>query len=217
MAALDSYFWGMKRAMALFLILTGPLAYGQGTASPSSQQDLQESINILSGKVRDLQDGSTAVEKRLSELQSRVSEVSAQASKPKGDYATQDDIKALKAAIEAVDKKRQSDNEEIVKALKDLAKASKIPTPGPAATHLTTHTAAPDNASTPAPPPPDGPGFTYLVKSNDTLVKISKKLFNEQHVKVSVDDMLKANAFLKGEAKNLKEGDKLFIPTPKAP
>ena len=207
----------MKRVLFSLLILTAPLAYGQTPTPPPSQQELMETVNILKGRVDDLTDARNTQEKKLRDLQARVDELTSQIGKSSGNYASQDDVKSLQSAIAAEDKKRQADNDDIIKTLKDMAKISSSgKTPSiPPAPHTSTHSDPVASNPTPPPPPADGPGFTYVAKSGDNLAKISRNLYKEQHVKVSVDDILKANPFLKGDAKNLKEDDKLFIPAPK--
>ena len=218
-------FASMKRIFVLLAFLATPLfpALAQdGAPATVSRSEDSENYKILKGRVDDLMESRADVQKRLSDLQSKVNEMSAQLAKPTGSYASVDDVKALKAAIEEVDKKRQADNEAVMKALnqiKELAKGAKtsasVPPAGPRnpPIHIVDN---PDNTSTAnvSAPAPTGPGFTYTAKPNDTLTKISKKLLQERGIKVSSDDILKANAFLKGKASNLKEGDKLFIPLP---
>ena len=206
----------MKRVLFSLLILTAPLAYGQTPTPTPSVQELIETVNILKGRVDDLTDARNAQDKRLSALQSKLDDLTAQVAKPSGNYATQDDIKSVRADIVAEDKKRQADNDDIIKTLKDLTKMSSGKSPTASLPHPTPHTDP--VADVPANPPaatPDVPGFTYKVKSGETLVKISKRLYLEEHVKVSADDILKANPSLKGDAKNLKEDELLFIPAPK--
>jgi len=194
------------------MILAAPLVIAQTTAPAPSQQELLETVNILKGRVADLSDGRDALQKQVQALQSKVDELSAKLAKPPADYATPDDIKALKAAIEEVDKKRQADNDKIVATLNDIAKNYKTPAIAPTHTHADV-----------TPPPPannnstqDGPGFNWVARPNDTLNKIVNE-FNKQHpdAKTSVDDLLKANPALKNDPKNLKEGQKLFIPSAK--
>ncbi len=207
----------MKRVLFSLLILAAPLAYSQTPTPTPSQQELMETVNILKGRVDDLTDARNTQEKKLRDLQARVDELAAQIAKPSGNYATQDDVKALQAAIAAEDKKRQADNDDIIKTLKDMAKISgggKTPATPPSPQTSNHQDQVASIATTPV-PSAHGPGFTYVAKSGDTLVKISRNLFKEQHVKVSVEEILKANPFLKGDAKNLKEDDKLFIPDPK--
>jgi Tfp pilus assembly protein FimV len=202
----------MKRVLISLLMMAAPIAIAQTSAPAPSPQELIENINILKGRVDDLTDTQHALEKEVHDLQSKVDELTTKLAKPPVDYATKEDIKTLTSAIQDVDKKRQSDNDNIVKAMKDLASISHVPAPTPAPAHSAPHA---DAAPLTDAPPAAGPGFTYQVKPNDTLVKISHNLFADEHVKVSPDKILKANPSLKGDARNLKEGDTIFIPSSK--
>ncbi len=204
----------MKRVLSLLLTLAAPALFAQTGALPPSQQELVENINILKGRVDDLSDSRNALQKQVRDLQSKIDELSAKLAKPPVNYATEDDLKALKSAIEEVDRKRQADSENVVKTLNELAKSIKAPTPTPASRGNSHADITP--TPTPAATVPDGPGFTYVAKLNDNLKKIAVE-FNKTHPdsKTSVEEILKANPSLKGDPKNLKEGQKLFIPSAK--
>ena len=54
-------------------------------------------------------------------------------------------------------------------------------------------------------------GYEYVIKESDTLSAIARA-YNEQGIKVTVQQILDANQGLKAE--NLKPGKKIFIPAP---
>jgi LysM repeat protein len=197
-------------------LLAVPLARGQETTAAASLPEIVENYKILKGQVDDLRDANTALQHQVADLQSKIDALTAQQGKPSGDYASQDDLKALKAAIEDEDKKRLADNEEVLKELKLIAKATK--TAGISA--LPAHPAAtPEPVVEPTAPATeavaDGPGFTYIVKSGDTPNKIAKKLFEEKGIKITGEEIMAANPKVKDPTK-LWIGEKLFIPAPKA-
>jgi FtsZ-binding cell division protein ZapB len=184
-------------------LLAVPLARGQETTAAASLPEIVENYKILKGQVDDLRDANTALQHQVADLQSKIDALTAQQGKPSGDYASQDDVKALKAAIEDEDKKRLADNEEVLKELKLIAKATK--TAGISA--MPAHPAGGDTGAgrlSPAPataPVPDGPGFTYIVKSDDTPNKIAKKLFEEKGIKITGEEIMAANPKVKDPTK----------------
>lgn len=202
-------------------LLAVPLARGQESTTAASLPEIVENYKVLKGQVENLQESNAALEKRIADLESKLDAVSSQQGKVSGDYASQDDLKALKSAIEEEDKKRQADNEEMVKtfqqSFKQITKLAK--------SSGTTAVGIPTRDPAPNPPPdavshaevkqPDGPGFTYVVKPNDTPTKIAKKLFEEKGIKVSADQIMAANPQVKDPTK-LYIDQKLFIPAPSA-
>jgi LysM repeat protein len=201
-------------------LLAVPLARGQESTVAASLPEIVENYKVLKGQVENLQDANAALEKRIAGLESKLDAVSSQQGRASGDYASQDDLKALKTAIEEEDKKRQADNEEMVKtfqqSFKQITKFAK--SGGPTEPLTPTHSPAGPVASDNVPPAshqdvkqPDGPGFTYVVKPNDTPTKIAKKLFDEKGIKVSADQIMAANPQVK-DPKKLYIDEKLFIP-----
>ena len=198
-------------------LLAVPLARGQESTTAASLPEIVENYKVLKGQVDDLRDANAALEKKIAELESKLDAVSSQQGKASGDYASQDDVKALKSAIEEEDKKRQADNDDVMKELKQIAKLTK--SSGTTAVSIPTRDASPnpppDAVSHPDVPKqqPDGPGFTYVVKPNDTPTSIAKKLFAEKGIKVTADQIMAANPQVK-DPKKLYIDEKLFIPAP---
>ena len=195
-------------------LLAVPLARGQETPTAASLPEIVENYKTLKGQVEDLRDANTALKHQIDDMQAKIDALTAQQGKPSGNFASQDDVKALKDAIEAVDKKRMADNDEVLKELKQIAKLSGKSGGVTTATPRSTPVITPTEPVADAPKQPDGPGFLYKVKSNDTPNKIAKKLFEEKGIKITGDQIMAANPKVK-DATKLFIGQKLFIPLPK--
>jgi LysM repeat protein len=204
----------MKRVLLLISLLAMPLARGQETPTAASLPEIVENYKILQGHVQDLSDANAALKRQIDDLQGKIDALAAQQAKPSGNYASQDDIKALKDAIQEVDKKRMADNDEVLKALKQMAKIGKLPASATTPTRSPVITPAPDTERTAEATRPEGPGFMYEVKPNDTPKKIARKLLEEKGIKITSDQILQANPQVKDPTK-LFIGQKLFIPMPK--
>lgn len=210
-------------------LMAAPLARGQEATTAASLPEIVENYKVLKGQVDDLRDANAALERKVADLQSKLDSANAQLSKPSGNFASAEDLKAVQTALEDESKKRVADNEEVMKELKLIAKASaKGSTVAMAPTHPAPPTTVNDGADgtkmdgskadghpmMDAHPTPDGPGFTYIVKPNDTPTKIAKKLFEEKGIKITSDQIMAANPQVK-DPKKLFVDEKLFIPAPK--
>jgi LysM repeat protein len=207
------YFWVMKRVLLMISLLAVPLARGQETPTAASLPEIAENYKILKGQMEDLRDANTALKHQIDDMQAKIDALTAQQGKPSGNFASQDDVKALKDAIEAVDKKRMADNDKVLEELKQIAKLSGK---SGGVTSATPHSppATPPADPVADAPKTDGPGFIYEVKSNDTPNKIAKKLFDEKGIKITGAEIMAANPKVK-DATKLLIGQKLFIPLPK--
>jgi LysM repeat protein len=208
-----SYFRVMKRVLILISLLAVPLARGQETPTAASLPEIAENYKILKGQMEDLRDANTALKHQIDDLQAKIDALTAQQGRPSGNFASQDDVKALKDAIETVSKKQVADNDEVLQELKQIAKL------GGKSGGVANVTPHPTPATPPADPvadapKTDGPGFIYEVKSNDTPNKIAKKLFDEKGIKITGAEIMAANPKVK-DATKLFIGQKLFIPVPK--
>ena len=133
------------------------------------------------------------------------------ASSPASDSASADDLKKLAEQVQEIDKKRQSDNELILKEIEKLGKVSG---------GTTSHKLQP---VTPSPTPTTSPGdstatssgpqkgYDYTIRAGDTLSAIAKAC-RAQGVKVTSDQIQAANPGL--DPKSLVVGKKIFIPQP---
>ncbi len=164
-------------------------------------------MNKLSAEIDVLTEAKDQLNKKIDGLESEIRDLQSQVSKPTGNYASADDLKQLADAIKEVDKKRQDDNERVVKELQNLSHSLQNSAPSrrsPGTTH-------PDpTGETGSPGSQDG--YYYPVQEGDTLALIVKA-YREKGIKVTVQQVLDANPGLK--ATSLKVGQKIFIPKPK--
>jgi LysM repeat protein len=168
---------------------------------------VQERLNKLSGQIEDLVAAQEAQRKRIEGLAKELNALQQQQDKPNASYATQDDVKQLAAKLQEVDRKRQDDNEHILKELEKLGKTlgatSKKTTAPAAATQSATQSG--DGAARP------DKGYEYVIKAGDTYSVIAQA-YREQGIKVTPEQIEKANP---GVSPNrLKVGQKIFIPAP---
>jgi Tfp pilus assembly protein FimV len=198
----------MKRISVWFLILTfsALLARAQDDAA-------QQQLDKLGGQIQDLQDAQAQQAKRLAALEKEINDLQGQASASGGSAANSDDVKKLAEQVQEIDKKRQEDNERILKELERLEKSlGNSPSSHKSSAEITPDTtpATPKGHATPDNSGPQN-GYNYTVHSGDTLMAIVKA-YRAQGIKVTTDQVLKANPGL--DAKNMKVGQKIFIPAP---
>jgi outer membrane murein-binding lipoprotein Lpp len=193
----------MKRILLMTIVLA------VGTIGRAQDAAVDERLNKLAGQVQDLADSKEALRNDLNALAKEVRDVRDQAGKPNDAYATQDDVKRLTEKLAEIDKKREDDKQLILDKIAELGKSL--------AANPSRHTPAvvPDE-----PAPPHDPanshaasdkGYYYVIQSGDTLSMIAKA-YRDKNIKVSVDDILRANDGLKAE--KLIVGRKIFIPAP---
>ena len=192
----------MKRIyflLATSMILAPSLARSQDAAT-------EERFNQLNGKIEDLIAGQEAQKKLISELRHEIETLRDQQNKPSGDYASRDDFKRLAETVKEVDRKRLEDADRTKATLDRLAKmiADKS---GPV---RPPRNERPEKSETDL-PKHDEKGFEYTIKSGDTLSTIVKA-YKEQNIKITSDQILKANPGLQPE--KLRIGQKIFIPAP---
>jgi nucleoid-associated protein YgaU len=156
----------------------------------------EEQLNRLRSEITTLQESNVTLKKRLEEVARELQEVREQAAKPSGNFADAADVKRLAEAVKEVDAKRAEDREVILGEIKKLGASLKAP-------------AAKKTEA--AVKPPSTEGFEYTIQSGDTLSTIVAGC-RKQGVKVTVDQILKANPGLKPES--LQPGKKISIPAP---
>lgn len=169
---------------------------------------VEERLNKLSAQIEDLIVAKDAQNKRIEELARAVREFQdQQQNKPTANYASQDDLKKLAASLDKVDQSRRSDYETVVKSLEELRKvltnAAKPAAVKPPVSSESGGDAAPQGSEK---------GYWHVIKSGDTISAVAKA-YSEQGIKVTTDDILKANPGLKPES--LAVGKKIWIPAPK--
>jgi len=198
----------MKRFLVCFLILSFFAA-----AARAQDDAAQQQMDKLSGQIQDLQATQLEQSKHIQALEKQINDLQGQASQSGGSTANSDDLKKLAEQVQEIDKKRQEDNNRILKELERLEKSLG----GSPSSHKSSADITPDITPTPIPAHatanPGGPqnGYNYTVHSGDTLLAIVKA-YRAQGIKVTTDQVLKANPGL--DPKNMKVGQKIFIPAP---
>jgi LysM repeat protein len=202
----------MKRILAWFLILSFSIAAARAQDSATQQQ-----IDKLSGQIQDLLDAQAAQGKRIEALEKEIGDLHDQMNQPGASgSANPDDLKKLAEQVQEIDKKRQDDNERVLKELEHLEKALGASSPSRKSSPDMTPDTSPDTTS-PAPLKSHATagggqnGYDYAIHKGDTLSAIAKA-YREQGIKVTTDQILKANPGL--DPKNMKVGQKIFIPAP---
>jgi LysM repeat protein len=168
----------------------------------------EERLNKISGQIEDLLAAQAAQQKRLTALAQEIADLREKALRPNPAYAGQEDLRRLAEALREVDRKRLEDYDKIRSELVKLGKTLAAPPP--------------PSKKLSSPPPPEAPateerssppekGFEYTVQRGDTL-SIIVQAYREKNIKVSTEQILKANPGLKAE--KLYVGRKIFIPAP---
>lgn len=166
---------------------------------------VEEHLNKLTAQIQDLVDAKDAQNKRIEELAKELRALQDQQGKPNTSYASQEDLKQLADKLQEIDRKRQEDNDLILKRIEGLGKTLGS-------------SARPAVAPRPATPPadaatstPSDKGYEYVIQSGDTL-SVIVKAYAEKNIKVTVDQIVAANPGL--NPKRLRVGQKVFIPAP---
>lgn len=187
----------MKRffAISAALLVASSVTFAQDAAT-------EERLNKLQNALETLQASNVELQKEINELTRKLQEVREAAGKPSGNFASAEDVKLLAEKLKEVDRKRADDRDLILKEIEKLGKSitSASSRPRPVADDP-----KPRNADVP------DKGYEYVIQSGDTLSAIVAA-YREQGVKVTVDQVLKANPGLK--ANSLIVGKKIFIPAP---
>lgn len=194
-----------RRMKQIFVFLLA-LSFVAVTDLRAQDAALVERVNKLNGYVQDLLEDKSNQRKQIESLGREIQGLREQMSKPAGNYASQDDLRKLAEAIKEIDEKREADKKLILKEIENLGK---LMASSPAAR-------GPGGRST----PPDGPkagggaerGYEHTVAAGDTLSTISLA-YREKGVKVTVDQILKANPGLVPE--KMQVGQKIWIPEPR--
>jgi nucleoid-associated protein YgaU len=198
----------MKRFLVGFLMLNFSLAAARAQDGATQQQ-----IDKLSGQIQDMEAAQVAQEKHLEALEKEISNLQGQLNQPAANTVNPDDLKKLAEQVQEIDKKRQEDNDRVLKELERLERSL--------GTSASSHRSSPDITPDITPTPtrghltasPGGPqnGYDYTIQRGDTVLAIAKA-YRAQGVKVTTDQILKANPGL--DPKNMKVGQKIFIPAP---
>jgi len=205
LGCLHSYFRDMKWISSLLVsgvLLLAPALQAQDAAT-------EERLNKLAGQVEDIKAMQEALKTNIESLRKEIERLRAQMDdKPAVNYATADDLKRVADAVREVDRKRLEDYEKIGTQLRSLGKT--LAASAPAATKKPPVSASVGNARSER-APVEEKGFEHIVKSGETLSLIMQA-YRDQNIKVSLEQILKANPGLKPE--KLRVGQKVFIPAP---
>lgn len=159
----------------------------------------RERLDKLAGQVEDLLEDKSSAKKQLDAMAKEIQSLREERSSSPN-AASAEELRKLAEKVQEIDRKREADKELILKEIEKLGKLiAQKPRPQAAATG--TQTDRPEKEK----------GYEYVVQSGDTL-SVVVAAYKEQGVKVTVDDILKANPGLKPNS--LKVGQKIFIPAP---
>ena len=171
------------------------------TAFPAWGQEnaLEERVNKIYGYMQDLLAAQDAQRKQIEALAADLQSLREKVGQPDPSGASQEDLRKLAEKIQEVDDKRKADTDRIAKEIEELGKAVR---------------------QKPATRPPEAPvtnassekGYWYEIKPNDTLSAVIAA-YREQGIKVTLDEILKANPGL--EPTKMQVGRKIWIPAPK--
>lgn len=180
-------------------------------ASLARAQDAatQQQIDQLNGKIQDLQEALDTQGKKIAALEKQISDLSDKLNQPAAnDGASADDLKKLAAQVQEIDKKRQDDNDLILKEIEKLGKVSGgTITSRKSAPAISTTASSTNNLASTASGPQKG--YDYTIQEKDTISAIAKA-YRAQGVKVTTSQILAANPGL--NPNSLVVGKKIFIP-----
>jgi LysM repeat protein len=189
----------MKRI--LFWLLAFTFAVGLVRAQDAATQ---QQIDQLRGTLQDLTETQALHTKRLDALEKEIRELR---DKSGGSGANQEDLQKLADQVQEIDKKRQEDRALILKEIEKLGRVGGGSPTGRKPPVVSTTTV--DNPTSTGGGPQKG--YEYKIAAGDTFLIIAKA-YSEQGIKVTAAQIQKANPGV--DPKNLKVGQKIFIPAP---
>ncbi len=200
----------MKKIFSLLFVAAIAVAPVRGQDAATQQE-----LDKLSGQIQDAQDALAQQGKQLEAMEKEISDLRDKINTPAvNNSASADDLKALAAQVQEIDKKRQDDRDLILKEIEKLGGSSGGTTARSKPkvdTTASTSSSGGDNSA----PEASGPqkGYEYQVSAGDTIAAIAKA-YREKGVKVTSAQILKANPGL--DPNKLYVGKKIFIPDPNA-
>jgi len=205
-AAIPAKDSGMKRISVWAIVVSFLICVARAPAQDSA---VQQQLDQITGKLQDLTNAQVDQDKRLTALEKQVADLADKVNTPVvNNSASADDLKKLAEQLQEVDQKRQDDRELILKEIEKLGKIS-----AEAASTPIHHSPSSNAGSGDAAAPVAVDGYDYIVKKDDTLSTIAKA-YREQHIHVTVAQILKANPGL--DATKLYVNRKIIIPKPAA-
>ena len=196
----------------LFLFLT---IFLTTTAMQLRAQDLgamEERVKQLNGYVQDLLEDKANQKKQIEALAKEIQGLrDHQQNQPTTTYASQEDLRDQAKKLQELETKRKADRELILKELDKLGKAiAGGPSSKPAKpTKPPANSGSPDNSS-----PSELPdkAVEHTIAAGDTLSNIAAAYSKEKGVKVTIEQIRKANPGIKDD--KLKVGQKVLVPLP---
>jgi len=193
----------MKRillSVIISILFLPPAASAQDAA-------VEERLTKLTGQIEDLLAAKVEQDKRIVTLARELETLRDQSGRG-GAYASAEDLRKLAEKLQEIDRKRQEDNERILREIEKLAKLPPATRPSPR---------PPKQENNPPEKAPGAgavveKGIEHVIQSGDRLETIAHAYSKEKGIKVTVDQILKANPGLKPE--RLMVGQKVFIPLP---
>jgi hypothetical protein len=191
-------------------------------AAPVAALDTDENYKALNARMEDLATSNEVLTKNLNKMRDEVLKLSTEverANDKNKDSATMESIKALKSAIEEVDKKRIEDQKLVLEKLEALkVLITKAPPVTRTPTPPTNVSVLPRTTSRTNPPAQIKPednrsekGYNYSIQDGDILPKIVSRL-NAQGLKVTQKQIMDANPGVNWN--RLQIGKVIFIPAP---
>jgi LysM repeat protein len=187
------------------------------TRASAQESAVQQQLDQITGKLQDLSDAQASEGKRIDALEKKIADLGDKLNSPTGNnFASTDDLKKLAEQVQEIDKKRQADNEQIIKAIEKLGKggSARIDTSEnrkPIDTTANTSGADTTSTATTGGAGAQQNGYNYVIQKDNTLSAIAKA-YQAKGIKVTVKEILAANPNLNPNA--LYVGQKIFIPAP---
>lgn len=205
----------MKTAVPLFaaiwLMLVVSVPAQDSGAALLERREAEERAKIINAAIQDIADNQRVLMKRQERLDQRIQEISERLDKLSSDVsqtkmssASRDELRKLAESVSELEKRRQSDNERVVKSLNDLAKVPVMPAADP----------KPSKPEVSA--PTSDKYYTYKVKPGQKLsdiVKAYNEHFDEtgqEHITIS--DVQRENPNM--NPNRIRSGQELHIPIP---
>ena len=184
------------------------------TALPIRAQDvaaMDERIKQLRGHVDDLLEDKANQKKQIEALAKEIQSLREhQQNQPTTAYASQEDLRKLAEKIQELDAKRKTDREVILKEIAKLGQATTGGTPPKVKPPKSQ-----PNPTTPENPNPSNlpdKAAEHTIAAGDTLSTIAAAYSKELGVKVTTEQIRKANPGIKDD--KLIVGKKILIPLP---
>ncbi len=171
----------------------------------------EERLNKLAGRIDDLVAGQESLRKQIQALERDVETLREQASKPTGNYASQEELKHLAEAVRDVDQKRIKDAEQVQAQFLKLSKV--VAAPPASSSKKSPANSTVERASAETSSAPEKGFGEYTIQKGDTL-SVIVQAYREKNIKLTAEQIVKANPGLVPE--KLRVGQKIWIPAPQS-